>query len=362
MGRGASPRITFARAVCALGLAACGSNGGAGDAGVHRNDCCTVDAAAVIEDVHLYGRWDASSAAAWPGAAIAARFSGPSLSVSLEDAGDDWLEVTIDGATRPPIHATGGSHVYSVASGLAAGDHDVVLAKRSESFFGKVRFGGFPGATLVATPRLTRRIEMIGDSITAGYGVLGALPCTFTASTEAEPRAYGALAAQQLGAAHTAIAYSGIGMVRNNGGTTTDTMPERYGRTFADDPGSTWDWRDPPDVVVIGLGTNDFAQGDPGQGYVDAYATFVTSQVRAHAPGAQVLLATSSMMGGAERTQMRGYLDAVVTRLADPKVRVVDIPEQLAADGYGCDYHPNEITHHKMAAVLVPAIRAVTGW
>ena len=70
---------------------------------------------------------------------------------------------------------------------------------------------------------------------------------------------------RELGAAHVAIAYSGIGMLRNNGGGTTGTMPERYERTLADDAASLGLARYTPDVVVIDLGTNDFATGDPGR-------------------------------------------------------------------------------------------------
>jgi len=36
--------------------------------------------------------------------------------------------------------------------------------------------------------------------------------------------------------------------------------------------------------------------------------------------------------------------------------------EQLDADGYGCDYHPNEVTAHKMADAVAAAIRPLTGW
>jgi len=67
-------------------------------------------------------------------------------------------------------------------------------------------------------------------------------------------------------------------------------------------------------------------------------------------------------IGGADHLKHKDYLDAVAEYFNDMKIRVVDIPEQLAADGYGCDYHPNETTARKSANALVPAIRAATGW
>jgi hypothetical protein len=46
----------------------------------------------------------------------------------------------------------------------------------------------------------------------------------------------------------------------------------------------------------------------------------------------------------------------------DARIATMDVAEQLASDGYGCDYHPNEITARKMADVAVAKIREVTGW
>lgn len=320
----------------------------------------------VVEDIHYYGRWDATHTVGWPGAQVVTRFSGTSLSANVREQGDDYLEIVVDGQRQAPIHLANGVQMITVASGLAAGEHDVVIAKRTESFVGTLRFDGFAGATLVPTERRTRTIEFIGDSITAGYGITGAGPsCSFTSATESEPRAWGALAAEDLGAAHISVAYSGIGMVRNccgAGGSTTDTMPTKYGLHLADQPSATWDFHVVPDVVVIALGTNDFSGGDPGQPFVEAYKKFITEQVRAHAPDATIFLAASPMLGGADHLKHKDYLDAVAEYFNDMKIRVVDIPEQLSTDGFGCDYHPNETTARKSANALVPAIRSAMGW
>ena len=323
-------------------------------------------APAVVEDVHFYGRWDATHTAAWSGAAIVTRFTGTSLSANVREQGDDYLEITVDGQRQAPIHLANGVQMITVATGLAAGDHDVVIAKRTESFVGTLRFDGFINATLVPTERRARTIEFIGDSITAGYGITGVGPnCGFTNATESEPRGWAALAAEELGAAHISVAYSGIGMYRNccgGTGSTTDTMPTKYGRHVADQTSPAWDFHVVPEVVVIGLGTNDFSGGDPGQPFVEAYKKFITENVRAHAPDATIFLAASPMLGGADHLKHTDYLDAVAEYFNDMKIRVVDIPTQVAADGYGCDYHPNETTARKSANALVPAIRSAMGW
>jgi lysophospholipase L1-like esterase len=322
-----------------------------------------VDAPAGGAEIHFIGRFDGQNRFAWPGSRIATRFDGTTISIDLEDSGQNWFDVSIDGVVQtPPLRPTAGRAEYVLAQGLAAGEHDLVVARRTESFWGITRFHGFPGATLVRTTRTDRLIEFIGDSITCGYGVLGVGPaCEFDADTEAETHAWGTLAAAALGADHVAIAYSGVGMVRNFGGDTTNTMPVRYTRTFADDDASTWTYAYIPDVIVIGLGTNDFSIGDPGTPFVDTYVTFV-SQLRNSYVTPQIILATSPMLGGADHAAHRGHLDQVVATLADPMVTVVEIAEQDAINGYGCDYHPSEVTQQIMADALVPAIRAVTGW
>jgi lysophospholipase L1-like esterase len=322
----------------------------------------------IVEPVHLIGRFDAEQRFAWPGTQIATRFAGTSIDLELSDTGaSDYFDITLDGTTTV-LQTMAGPHVYPLATGLAEGEHDLVVTRRTEAFWGTSTFHGFPGATLVPTPRPARLIELIGDSITCGYGVLGIGPtCPFAADTEAETHAWGTYAAAALEAGHVSIAYSGIGMARNGDGSTTETMPARYLRTLADDPSTAWGFTYTPDVIVIDLGTNDFATGDPGTAFRDAYVAFVRD-LRARFPSAWIVLATSPMLGDGfpqgemHRTLARAHLDAIAATLADARVQVVEIAEQLAADGYGCDYHPSELTDRKMAEALVAAIRPLTGW
>ena len=66
------------------------------------------------------------------------------------------------------------------------------MIKRTEAFVGgTVTFSGFTvdGTLVSPTPAKSvnydRKLEMIGDSITCGYGVLGTSPsCSFSAQTE----------------------------------------------------------------------------------------------------------------------------------------------------------------------------------
>ncbi len=317
-----------------------------------------------LETIHYVGRFDLSDPSApifeWSGSAIWTRFSGTTITAEIDGAASDF-EVEIDGARLPVIAHAGGDQRYVLAAGLARGTHDLKLTRRTEAFFGPSTFRGFTGAKLVATRPPSRLIEVIGDSITCGYGITGAGPgCHFSHDTEAETHAWGALAADRLGAAHHAICWSGIGVFRNFNDEPGMHMPERYGLVTPNENSRPWAFSVTPQVVVINLGTNDFSVGvDPGQNYVDAMTAFV-GQVRGHYPSAPIVLTTSPMLGGVQHTTEKAYLETVATR--SRHTVVLDLAEQDPADGFGCDFHPSDATAQKMADRLKTKLHALLGW
>ena len=316
--------------------------------------------------VHCIGRFDENSRFIWPGSAIVARMTGTQVSIRFDETqGGNYFEVVIDGEVRPVLHTRAGDRTYALGENLAAGAHDVSVTRRTESRFGITRFLGFAGATLVSTNGHERLIEIVGDSITCGYGVLGASPsCRFSADTEAETYAWGALAGAAVGADVVAIAQSGKGLLRNRPGDTSDPMPKRFERIFPDDETSQWTFVTTPDVVVIALGTNDFVDGDPGQPFVAAYEDFLT-QIRGHYPQAWILLAGSPMLLADAHAKHAAYVEQTAAAMAargDKRVATVEIAEQSSDDGLGCDYHPGRATQRKMADALLAAIRTHVGW
>jgi lysophospholipase L1-like esterase len=337
---------------------------------------------------HLVGRFDVRDPAgprfSWSGTQIRAAFSGTGLVVKLKDSGQSQFDVAIDGA-KPTLLVPGASDSHEVATGLAPGEHTVVITKRTEPTFGTTQFLGFEpkDGALVPTPAPGGKlIEMVGDSITAGYGILGFEPCknaqnqdnSFSPETESETEAWGALAATELGARHHAVAWSGIGVYRDNNGDQADPMPVRYDRALGEDGASTWDHsKAHPDLVVVNLGTNDFATGDPGVPFQTAYVAFLKS-IRDKHPEAFIAVATSPMLTDSypeppaneqRRTKSIAALEAIVAArktAGDAKVASLTIDEQQAADLYGCDSHPSKDTAKKMAGKLVAFAKTTLGW
>ncbi len=327
--------------------------------------------------VRRVGRFDTSNpsmpSAEWSGSSMEARFSGTSASVQLGGSGS-YFAVVVDGTVGPVLQTNGGS-TYTVATGLASGTHDVLVFRRDEAFDNPTAFVGFSfagGGSLLPPPAApAHRIELIGDSISAGYGD----ECTnvsqpFSAATENEYIAYGALTARALGADLHVIAWSGKGMYQNNDGTQTDTMPILWQRTIPTDAASVWTpstWV--PDAVVINLGTNDYGApgADPTGGFQAAYLQFVTT-LRAAYPHAYIFCTVGPLLSGTPLTKATGAVNSVIasrSAMGDTRMGLVQFATQVCnADGTGCgcQYHPNGATHQAMATVLEAAIKSTLGW
>ena len=326
-------------------------------------------------NVLYVGRFNTSDPAgprsAWSATTIKANFSGTGISANLYSSGDNWYTVVIDGVVQAPLHVgadVGGS--VTLASGLAAGNHTIELVRRTEAWVGDVQFRGFTatgGQMLAAPTPSTRRIEFIGDSITAGYGNEGTSPSQhFTTQNENAYLAYGSVTARALGADQFTIAWSGKGVIRNYDGSTTELVPNLYPRILPYDTTNLWNpaqWT--PHVVVINLGTNDFAVDVPNKTtFTTGYSNFV-KQIRSQYPGAHIYLALGPLLSYANLTTARDYITTVVSQFnsaGDTKVHFIEFPMQDGSLGYGEDYHPSVAEDAAMSNQLVTQIKTDLGW
>ncbi len=346
-------------------------DGGARDGGA-RDDGARDDGGPAIP--LMIGRADKSSPVgwkfSWPGSSVAIRFTGTSVGVQLTDPGN-YFNVLIDGNNLLTLSTSAGTKVYPLASGLPDSTHELILYRRTEGRSGNTQLRGWVfdnGRGMLAPPKAaSRRIELIGDSISCGYGNEGAGPgCTFTPATENHYLSYGALAARELQAEITTVAWSGKGMYRDAAGDPSNTMPEMYTRTLSTST-TLWtfgSWT--PDVVVINLGTNDFARGDPGQPYLDAYLAFVQRLRMQYPPSTQIICALGPMLSGSNLAAARAYIQTgVVDKLrkqGDNRISFLEFPTQTGALGYGCLYHPSLQTHQQMADFLVQEVKKQMAW
>ncbi len=316
--------------------------------------------------IHYVGRHDDSDPAhvrmGWSGVGAVLRFTGTGASVRLDDKAK-YFTVVVDGALQPTLATTPGEQLYPLAQGLPDGEHTIELYRRTEGNFGPTVIAGFElEGELLAPPPVSRRIEIVGDSITCGYGNEGVSPCSFSPETENHYLTYGAVAARALGAELSTVAWSGKGVVYNYDDNKTDPMPSIYDRLLAVD-GAPWSFAWQPDAVVINLGTNDFStDDDPPEGvFVPAYVEFL-EHIRSLYPDAFILVVSPSLWG-AEADLVDGYLQSVVDqRNADGDLEVAFKNINVEWIGSGCDGHPSVATHAGMAANLTEALKTELGW
>ncbi len=316
--------------------------------------------------IHWVGRYDDTDPAAvrmgWSGAGRVFRFDGTGAGVTLDDQAG-YHTVVIDGDVQAPLVTTPGAQRYTLAQDLPPGEHTLELYRRTEGSFGStVVLDVAIDGELRPPPPVTRRMEVIGDSISAGYGNEGTAPCSFSAQTENHFMTYGAIAARSVGAELHTVAWSGKGMVYNYGDDVFEPMPEIYDRTIATEA-AAWDFSRQPDVVVINLGTNDFStDNDPSQEqYVGAYVDFL-ARLREVYPAA-FLLAVAPSLFGPEADLVEGYLLEVVDQrhmAGDLEVAYANVNVEWI--GSGCDGHPTVATHEGMAGQLVEALELHLGW
>jgi lysophospholipase L1-like esterase len=303
----------------------------------------------------------------WPGVYWTTEFKGERLYFRI-GPGDAIYHVLLDHALVATLSKPAAG-LYRL-DGIADDVHSARIEVASENQSAAASFGGFsvdPQTKAGGPKPLARRVEFIGDSHTVGYGNTSptrqCTPEQVWATTDTS-QAWGVLAAKQFGADYRINAISGRGIVRNYNGGPGATLPEAYPwalfdrETRADDR----DWH--PQIVVVGLGTNDFStplnagerwktRGELHADYERSYVAFV-QELRRRYPGAFFVLAANDGAEGEMLREVRRVVEALVAT-GERRVAFLALPHlELTA----CDWHPSLADHRAMAAALVSCLEA----
>ena len=375
-----------------------GSDGGPADSGVMADAPFDVDPG--VPHVQLIGRFDTRVAGkpkcGWPGCRIVARFEGTRLSVTLSEHYESWMEAapsqwdaTVDGVTQKLVMQAG-QHDYVLAPSLGPGTHTVELYKRTEAQTGITQFHGFEfgsnGKLLAPPPRKTRRIEIIGDSQPAAFGVEGLdypqLDCPgvdHSAEWQNYRKSFGTRLGEMFDAEIQGTVYSGKGIAQNIWAYDDDTMPILYPLANPMDKSGKWDMKAfVPDVIILMLGANDFAVQKPVdngpasvEAFTNAYRSFVAT-LRSTYPSTPLIYAMSPSVKDNDpdaqhmaRTWIRQGVTTVTTErnnAGDMLVSYVEPPVAMPGELTGCNGHGNPAYHQRLANDLASVVKQKTGW
>ncbi len=262
------------------------------------------------------------------------------------------------------------NYTVVLAENLENKTHRVRIVKRSENVWGgTVSVSKLLTDGTMGTPpkNATRKIEVIGDSITCGYGNLVTADTAaggYHSNEEDGTNTFATLAASYFGADCSVIARSSIGFSCDSGGNKDLLMSQVY--PYADylSGGGTsspaWDFNaNPSDVVIIALGTNDTANSD-GADY-EVKARELLALVREKNPNSHIIWAYGMMT-----TSRDNILKQVVQEAnnnGDSKVYYHGLTLQTAIEnGVGGGGHPGMACHIYNSKTLANLIAKVTGW
>lgn len=291
-----------------------------------------------------------------------------------------WIAVFVDGAQEPAMRfpLTKEKERFVLFESETAKETTIRIMKYSEAAFGAagISFLEVDGEVLPPPVQKEKKIEVIGDSITCGYGIEGIVDKdTFTTTQENPWNAYGCRVARAFDAEVSLVSWSGNGIVShfveetiNEPRNDEPLMPELY--YYADlsadlrrDKPRTeytaWDFvAYQPQLVIINLGTNDGSYTryipERNRAFINGYVQFL-GQVRRVNPQAAILCTVGLMRQ--ETNQLVKEAVERVNAFGDGNVFFIEaFLQDEKMDGLGADYHPTSQTQKKFAEFLVKYI------
>lgn len=333
----------------------------------------------------------------WSTAGVELKFRGSKLSVIVESIGNKNMMDPAAPEEFPVLALIDEEDNIAVRRLVKSDEREVTLfeaadgeeaerlvkvIKLTEDSRGKIRLIGLDieGELLPLPERETKpMIEIVGDSITCGYGNEVTDPALhFDPETENGWIAYGPAAAREIGADWSIVAASGIAVAGWSGapagfGPPHFAMEEQYAytdRAIADLrelPNPEWDFAaHKSDVVVINLGTNDASQiafsrnrEEAEQRFREHYAAFIREVRRLNGPDTYILC-TLGPMDYYLLDEIRDLVSAYQQETGDEKISFYKYAHvNMMFEGFGADMHPSAKTHARMGRELAAVLKKI---
>ena len=370
-----------------------------------------------IEHIHWYGRTGAAQDGAvalfWTASGFAVETGAGALWAELEASWsqyEPWVGVWVDGVQVSRFMPEEGRHWYCLFRGLPAGTpHRIALLKETQAMSGDpqhrllVHALGVPRAAadkpFLPLQARSRRIEFVGDSITTGEGLAGAVDeMDWISGWMALRDNYALRTAKAFGADFHILSQSGWGVVTSWDNDRNCVLPKHYGCICSLAGGQEnaqlgaqerWDFsRWQPDAVVVNLGTNDCGafrnppHTDPQSGAVwkmrvsddggqneediaflqQGIKDFLAA-IRSRNPRAHIVWAYG-MCGFELGERIRAAVEDYARASGDTAVTFLALPSMSdeTEEEKGSRQHPGPGTHRRASALLVQELKRALGW
>lgn len=325
---------------------------------------------------------------------VSFRFTGKSAAATLISDPDNWpsenhawIAVYINDEAQPSqrIELTQEQQTISLYEAEEEKSVTITIMKYSEPEYAVC---GVESITIDSDKLLSppgpkqRKIQIIGDSITCGYGIEGSIDdMVHNTASENPARAYSVLTARNLDADLEIVAWNGKGVISSYIGDDQNTpeqswlVPMLYQYTDAGccrqyfheekEKWEKWDCRKfTPDLVMVFLGTNDASYTrelpERNREFSSGYQELLLDIHTKH-PAAKILC----MLGTMDARLCPTVEEAVASFASshpEAEVSYLPLPHQLDEDGLATFWHPTPATHQKIAALVTEHIKNMMDW
>ncbi len=298
-----------------------------------------------------------------------------------------WAAVYVNGSHEPykRFEITEQEGDYLLYESDAEAEVCITLMKYSEPEYAPLGVAWIETdskSILPPPPAKKRRLQIIGDSITCGYGVEGSLEETVHRTcTENPQKSYSVLTADALDAELEIVAWNGKGVITQYIGDEENQVQDEWlipmlyeytdaglERDYFHNAKKDWErWEHDtfqPNLIIVNLGTNDasYTRGIPerNEEFQKAYTAFLAHIHDLH-PNAAILC----MLGTMDQ-RLCSTVDAAAAdfreKAPDARVEFLSLPPQEEADGLGTFWHPTAATQRKTADIVAAKAKKLMNW
>ena len=317
----------------------------------------------------------------WSASGFELKFHGSSIKAQFYTNKDyspnehTFLYVFVDGDEDPSsaklIELDKEMDWYTLADNLSDDVHTIKVVKRTEAIFSQsavkmLEISGDSPKLLAPPKEKKRKLLVLGDSISCGYGIYDVNSGLCYSNTEDALKTGAAIAAKNFDADIHIIAVSGRRLTQKKTGVPQPTIPEINKKLdYLNEFETEWDvTKYQPDIIVINLGTNDFIdikEESDRQQFKQEYESFIR-QLNSNYPKAKIICALGAMGDG-------GYLFPIITQAVETvnkdKINAYTYRMkpclQITNGGAGAA-HPSVEANRQYGQDLTELIQSITKW